>query len=74
MKAAKEAAAWCNENPDMPPEKVKEVMPEYQHALHRNQWTATFFKHLAPDLHDRFASIRPGKKEKPKKVKPAKEA
>lgn len=64
MKTAKEAAEFVNQAPDTSVECVEKVMPTYQHALHKNQWIATFFKHLAPDLHQKFSDLKPPKQEK----------
>ena len=63
-KTAKEAAGFVNQNPETSSERVKKVIPEYQLALHKNQWIATFFKHLAPDLHLKFQDMRPPKRER----------
>lgn len=63
-KTAKEAAEFVNQNPDTSLERVQKVMPEYQHVLHKNQWIAAFFKHLSPDLHDKFSELKPPKKER----------
>ena len=60
-KTAKEAAEFVNQNPETSVERVKKVIPEYQHGLHHNQWVATFFKHLAPDLHQKFQDLKPPK-------------
>ena len=63
-KTAKEAAEFVNNNPDTSIDRVKKVMPDYQHPLHKNQWIATFFKHLSPDLHQKFLGLKPPKQEK----------
>jgi len=57
-KKAKEAAEHINQNPSVSVERVRSVIPDYKLRLHRNQWIATFFKHLAVDLHDQFAELK----------------
>lgn len=57
-KKAKEAAEQVNKNPEISVKRVRSVIPDYKLQLHRNQWIATFFKHLAPDLHDQFAALK----------------
>ena len=64
-KKAKEAAEWVNKNPDTSIKRVKTVIPKYANQLHKNQWTATFFKYLAADLHERFADLKKKKEKAP---------
>lgn len=61
-KTAKEAAEFINKNPKTTIDRVIKVIPEYKHALHKNQWIANFFRHLSPDLHQNFADLKPQKK------------
>lgn len=65
-KKAKEAAEFVNNNPDTSVERIEKVIPIYVLPLHKNQWIATFFKHLAPDLHQKFQDLKPPKPEKKK--------
>jgi len=64
---AREAAEKYNATPHIPVAEIIAMIPEYGTPLHRNQWAATFLKHIKPEFSEKIsaelkAAINPPKK------------
>jgi len=47
---AKEASEKFNQTPHMTAQEIIKMMDNYGNVLHRNQWIATFLKHIKPEF------------------------
>jgi len=63
---AVDVAKMVNKNAKkMTLKKVKGLIPDYKFHLHKNQWVATFFRHVEPKHHEKYIALKPA----PKKTK-----